>query len=157
MNSHQRTQCGSSFVCKKRWESMLGNGGKLCCSTLGLIIAMKIAEIICQSPGSHLNTLFFSPPPEHKHTSIDSHLDQSGSEIFLNLDPVEELPTTAGFTCPDVQEEVHPLVSVTPLIALVFRPWLILAGHHFTSRSGIHSCCSPTSSPSIGEFDRIRI
>lgn len=75
---------------------------------------MKMAETVCQSPGSHLNTLFFSPPPEHIPTSIDSHLDQSGSSIFLNLDQVEERSTPAGYTCPDSQEEVHPLVSFTP-------------------------------------------
>lgn len=76
---------------------------------------MKMKETICQSPGSLLNTLLFSPPPEDIHTSTDSHLDQSGSETLLHLDPMEESTTPASFPFPDGQEEVHPLVGVTSL------------------------------------------
>jgi hypothetical protein len=75
---------------------------------------MKTAETVCQSPGSHLNTLFFSPPPEDIPTSIDSHPNQTGAETFLNLDPVEEPSMPAGLSFSNGIGEVHPLVSVTP-------------------------------------------
>jgi hypothetical protein len=76
---------------------------------------MNMEETICQSPGSLLNTLLFSPPPEDIHTSIDSHIDQSGSETLLHLDPVEESTTPVSFSFPDGQKEAHPFVSVAPL------------------------------------------
>jgi len=74
---------------------------------------MKVAETVCQSPGSHLNTLFFSPPPEDIPTSIGSHPNQPGAETFLNLGLVEEPSISAGLSFSNGHEEVHPLVSVT--------------------------------------------
>jgi hypothetical protein len=77
---------------------------------------MGLEKSVCLSPGSHLDSLVFSPPPEDINTSRDSNVDQPGFRILLDTDSVQEPPTPAGFSFLDGQEGVKPLVSCTLLL-----------------------------------------
>lgn len=85
---------------------------KLCSvAELASIIMVDLVEYKCHGLQRHVDTLFFSPPPEKTSTTIDSNVDESNSEILTGFELDQEPPTPAGFVFIDNDEEVQPLVS----------------------------------------------